>query len=150
MTNTPEELRAWAKGSLPLEAATEMLLRAFSGRFAEPGWPWMMSDEQGNRWIDFDAIPVHVEGLSGGERRFLMIAASIGGAWPLILNDALPGLDRTLLDLVLAAAAHSAGSHQDSIMVERDGAAIGFERADTLYPWPKPAQAFRVIDGGKD
>lgn len=151
MTTTPEELRAWAKGSLPLEAATELLVRAFGGRFTEPGWPWMMRDEKyGNRWIDFDAIPVHVDGLSGGERRFLLIAASLGGDWPLILNDALPGLDRSLLDLVLAAAAHAAGSHQDSVMIERDGGAMGFERVDTLYPWPESAPALRVIDGGKD
>jgi hypothetical protein len=128
-----------------------MLLLAFGGRFAEPGWPWVMQDaDYGNHWIDFDAIPVHVDGLSGGERRFLLIAASLGGAWPLILNDALPGLDRSLLALVLAAAAHAAGSHQDSVMIERDGGAVGFERVDTLYPWPKPAQSFRVIDGGKD
>jgi hypothetical protein len=74
-----------------------MLLLAFGGRFTEPGWPWMMQDQYGHRWIDFDAIPVHVDGLSGGERRFLLIAASLGGNWPLILNDALPGLDRALL-----------------------------------------------------
>ena len=85
------------KAPCPLEAATEMLLLAFGGRFTEPGWPWMMQDQYGHRWIDFDAIPVHVDGLSGGERRFLLIAASLGGNWPLILNDALPGLDRALL-----------------------------------------------------
>jgi len=34
-------------------------------------------------------------------------------------------------------------------MIERDGAAVGFERVNTLHPWPKPAQAFRVIDGGQ-
>lgn len=152
MTNTPQDLRDWAKGSLPLEAATEMLLRAFGGRFAQPGWPWMMRDKtHGNVWIDFDAIPVHVDGLSGGERRFLLIAASLGGTWPLILNDALPGLDRNLLDLVLAAAAHAAGSHQDSVMTEGPGGVLGFERAETLHPWPKQdTQGLRLIDGGKD
>lgn len=151
MTNLPQELRDWAKGSLPLEAATEMLLRAFDGRFAQPGSPWMMRDEKyGNVWIDFDAIPVHVEGMSGGERRFLLIAASLGGQWPLILNDALPGLDRNVLDLVLAAVAHAAGSHQDSVMTEGPGGVLGFERADTLHPWPKrESKTLRIIDGGK-
>ncbi|MET4144339.1 hypothetical protein [Arthrobacter sp. UYCo732] len=150
MTTTPEELRAWARGVLPVEAATELLLRAFSGRFAEPGWPWMIRDEAyGHRLIDFDAIPVHVEGLSGGERQFLLIAASLGGNCPLILNDALPGLDRALLDLVLAASAHAAGSHHDSIMVEDRGGPMGFDRVDTLHPWPQAAPALRVIDGGQ-
>lgn len=36
-----EDLRRWAKGTYTTEAATELLLRAFNGRFAEPGNPWI-------------------------------------------------------------------------------------------------------------
>jgi hypothetical protein len=151
MTNTPEELRAWAKGSLPCEAATELLLRAFDGRFAGPGWSWMVRDaEYGNTYIDFDAIPVHTGGLSGGEKRFLSIVASIGGSWPLILNDALPGLDRNLLDLVLAAVAHAAGSHQGAVMTENPDGSMSIDHTGTLYPWPEAAKRrLRVVDGGR-
>ncbi|ACL42087.1 conserved hypothetical protein (plasmid) [Pseudarthrobacter chlorophenolicus A6] len=148
MTNTPDELRAWAKGSLPLEAATELLLRGFSGRFVEPGWPWMKNDD-GRPWIDFASIPEEIGGLSSGEQRFLMIAASLGGEDVRIsLSDEM-SMDRTLLELVLAAMAHAAGSHQDSAMVERPDGTIGFERKEALYPWPKQVQSFRLIDGGK-
>lgn len=149
MTNLPEGLRAWAKGSLPLEAATELLLRAFSGRFAEPDWPWLKT-EGGQAWIDFAAIPDEIGGLSSGEKRFLRIAASLGSEDVRIsLNDEL-SLDRTLLELVLAAIAHAAGTHQDTEIVERAGGVIRFEPRPPLYPWPEPAKAFRVIDGGKD
>lgn len=110
----------------------------------------MYSHGQGRQRIDFEAIPEHIGGLSGGEKRFMMIAASFGGAEPIILSDVIPGLDRALLDLVLAAVAHAAGSHQDSVVTESTEGALGFERAPTLHPWPKPAPALRIIDGGLD
>jgi hypothetical protein len=148
MTNMPEELRAWAKGSLPMGAATEQLLRAYSGRFAEPGWPWVKIDAE-MAWIDFDAIPEALGGLSSGEQRCLRIAASLGGNDVRIsLGDEL-SLDRTLMELVLAAVAHASGTHQDSVMVERTGGIVGFERQGSLYPWPEPPKALRMIDGGK-
>lgn len=102
MTNTPEERRAWANGSLNQVAATELLLRGFSGRFAEPGWPWM-KDEAGQPWIDFGAIPDEVGGLSSGEQRFQMIAGSLGGEESVALSAVVPGLGRSILDLVLGA-----------------------------------------------
>lgn len=149
MTNTPQVLRDWAKGSLNCEAATELLLRAFSARYAGPGWPWMHTDEQGRSWIDFEAIPEHIGGLSGGEKRLLRIVASLGGEEPVALSDVVPGLDRSILDLVLAALAHAAGSHQDSLVIERNEGVLGFERVATLHPWPEAAPALRVIDGGQ-
>jgi hypothetical protein len=145
----PEQLRDWAKGSLTLEAGTELLLRGFSGRFTEPGWPWMMIDDD-RPWIDFEAVPDGLGGLSGGEKRFLLIAASIGGGTHVALSDVIPGLDRAILDLVLAAMAHAAGSHQDSVVLgEGPDTVLAFRRAKSLHPWPEPAPAFRVIDGGK-
>ncbi|QOT19445.1 hypothetical protein [Paenarthrobacter sp. YJN-5] len=148
MTNTPDDRRSWAKGSLPLEAATELLLRGFSGRFAEPGWPWVRT-EDGRPWIDFDSVPDEIGGLSSGEQRFLMIAASLGGDDVRIsLSDEM-SLDRTLLELVLAAISHAAGTHQDSGIVEQPDGSLGFERKDALYLWPPQAQSLRLIDGGK-
>ena len=50
------QLRAWAKGIHGLEAATELLIRGFDGRFADPGCPWVHPTESGH-WVDFDSIP---------------------------------------------------------------------------------------------
>lgn len=38
-----EALRSWSRGLLPLEAATEMLIR---GGFAEPGRRWVKRDDE--------------------------------------------------------------------------------------------------------
>ena len=87
-----DQLRAWARGVYPSEAATELLIRAFNGRFAEPGWPWIHSTAQ-DHWIDFSTIPRQIAGLSGGEQRLLRIAASIGSTDATVnLGDCLTGL----------------------------------------------------------
>lgn len=143
MTATHEEqLRAWAQGSYPLVAATELLLRAFNGNFAKPGNPWVINDaEYGNVWIDFEQIPEHLDSLSGGERRLLMLAASLADVGVGVeLGDVLPGLDRKVLNLVLAAVAHAGGSHQHSDIVEHpDGTVTLGSRGylPSLYPWPE-------------
>ena len=143
MTATHEEqLREWARGSYPLVAATELLLRAFGGRFARLGNPWVIKDaEYGNVWIDFERVPDHVDGLSGGERRLLMLAASLAGVGVTVdLGDILPGLDRRVLNLVLAAVAHAGGSHEHSDIVEHpDGTVTLGSRGylPSLYPWPE-------------
>lgn len=136
-----EQLREWAKGSYPLVAATELLLRAFNGRFAA-GKPWVMKDvDSGNVWIDFELIPENLDGLSGGERRFLMFVASLAGVGvPVVVGDLLPGLDRKVLNLVLAAVAHAGGSHEHSDIVEHaDGTVTLGSRGylPSLYPWPE-------------
>ncbi|MCB5280320.1 hypothetical protein [Arthrobacter sp. ES1] len=143
MTTTHEEqLRTWAKGSYPLVAATELLLRAFGGRFAREGNPWVIKDPaHGNIWIDFEQIPENVGGLSGGERRFLLLTASLAGVGVVVeLGEVLPGLDREVLNLVLAAVAHAGGSHEHSDIVEHaDGTLTLGSRGylPPLYPWPE-------------
>lgn len=105
-----DELRAWARGMLPLEAATELLIR---GGFAQTWRPWVRWDADANRhWIAFASIPDEIGGMSGGQGRFLRIAASIGGDVPVILGDEIPGLDRTYLTLVLSAVSHACGAHE--------------------------------------
>lgn len=133
-----DELRAWAEGSYPLVAATELLLRAFNGNFAKPGNPWFITEKDyGNVWIDFEVIPENVGGKSGGEVRFLMLAASLAGVGVEVdLGDILPGLDRKNLNLVLAAVAHAAGSHEHSDFITRTDGTASFERLPSLYPWP--------------
>lgn len=100
-------LREWADGLLPLEAATELLIRV---GFAGEDQPWVRYDEPAaSPWIAFDEIPDLIGGLSGGEKRLLMIAASLAGDASVVLGDAIAGLDRRWTELVMVAIAHAAG-----------------------------------------
>ncbi len=124
------ELRQWARGSYGLEAATELLLRAFGGRFAAPVWPWMKQDG-GRPWVDFAAILEHSGALSGGERRVLLIAASLAEETPVVLGDLLAGLDRRHLELVVAAVSHAAGAHEQVEFLPSRNA----DGVDVVVPW---------------
>lgn len=96
------------------EAGAELLIRGFGGRFAQTAYPWIQPGEGGGYWIDLAAIP-DIGAYSSGERGFLLIAASIGSSELQVnLSDAVASLGREQLDLVLAAIAHAAGSHQHS------------------------------------
>lgn len=144
-----DDLRAWARGMYTTEAATELLLRAFGGKFAAPGNPWIHRStepegpSQVSAWIDFAAIPDEVGPLSGGERRFLMLAASLAEDVPVVLGDLVSGLDRENLDLVLAAIAHAGGSHQHSDIRFNDDGTVsrGKGYLDSLHPWPRALHA---------
>lgn len=146
-----DDLRAWAKGMYTIEAATELLILGFGGKFAAPGNPWVhtSSEAQGpgqvSAWIDFAAIPEEAGVLSGGERRFLLLAASLAEDVPVVLGDVVPGLDRENLDLVLAAIAHAGGSHEHSdIRIAADGSMTrhpGY--LDSLHPWPQVLRAVK-------
>lgn len=144
--NHHEGLRQWARGLYALEAATELLIRGFGGKFAKPGNPWVHTP-QGDEypWIDFEQLPEHIGALSGGERRYLLLATSLAGYEEVKLGDLLPGLDRPHLKLVMAAVSHAAGSHQSGriISFHGDGVSVGpLEDFGPLYPWPPlPAQA---------
>jgi hypothetical protein len=109
-------------GSYGFEAATEILLRFRGARFARPGWPWIKDVDQ-RPWIDFAEIAGGSGALSGGERRVLLIAASLAEEQPIELGDAVAGLDRRDLALVLAAVSHAGGSHHHvEILSERTAA----------------------------
>lgn len=144
-----DDLRAWARGMYTIEAATELLLRGFDGKFAAPGNPWVHTSktpegpQQVSAWIDFASIPEEAGPLSGGERRFLMLAASLAEDVPVGLGDLVSGLDRENLDLVLAAIAHAGGSHQHSdIRFNEDGTmSRGKGYLDSLHPWPRALRA---------
>ncbi|MFS0703247.1 hypothetical protein AB6N23_01870 [Cellulomonas sp. 179-A 9B4 NHS] len=144
------KLRAWARGALPLEAATELLIRTgLASRYARLGEELM-----GSRvYLDFEAAAGDVaEGaLSSGERAVVAIAVSLSGQVPTdadatwreySLEQIVTRLDRDRLALVLAALAHAAGTHEHTeaprvptrdggLTVVRDPQLIG-----PLYPWP--------------
>jgi hypothetical protein len=141
----PRGLRSWAKGSRTTEAATELLLRAFVGRLGTIGHAWVESDDAISRWIDWKDIPDNVASLSGGERRLLMLAASIGGGTPVSLGDLITRLDRSTVALVLAALSHAARiqtQHDLRIHLQPGDPEpthvddLGLVRP--LYSWPQP------------
>lgn len=133
-----DELREWARGMTTLEAATEMLIRA---GFADESRPWIRYDELRRRhWVDFEAIPDATGGMSGGETRFLRIAASLGADVPVILGDEITGLDRTRVQLVLAGIAHAAGMAAEGRTLEEDAdGRPRFVNVGALYSWPNQA-----------
>ena len=115
-----DALRACARGIHPLEAGTALLIGCgswlhredFTSRFITVGT--CISDGAALlASIDWEAAvtALHAAELpaSGGERRMLLLAASIADGTPVSLNDALPGIDRRNASLVVRAVAHAAG-----------------------------------------
>ena len=115
-----DALRAGACGIHSLEAGTGLLIdcgnwlhrQDFATRFItadtsiSDGVTLLAS-------IDWEAAvtALHAGDLpaSGGERRMLLLAASIADGTPVSLNDTLPGIDRRNASLVVRAIAHAAG-----------------------------------------
>jgi hypothetical protein len=136
--DTVRALRAWARGLYTSEAAVELLTRAFGGRFARPGQPWVVAVADGYA-LDSEALAAAVEGpYSSGERRLLGVAASLAGGPPVDLSDAVSGLDRTHTGLVLAGIAHANGSHEHTTITTDDTGQVSFQRQPPLFPWPGP------------
>ena len=146
-----DDLRGWAKSSLATEAGTELLLRGFAGRFATLDNPWVYGRVKKSptytegAWIDFENLGDHAiyGAYAPEERRFLLVAASLVSDTDVVLSDAIQGLDRVHLDLVLAAIAHAGGSHQHSeARANGDGnAVLRPEYLDSLHQWPRSLRA---------
>jgi hypothetical protein len=134
-------LRAWARGAYDQEAGVELLVRAFGGRFAEQGCPWIRpGDRPGWFWVDVLGLSEHLGVLSGGEQRILAVVASLIDGRRAIdhLGETVAGLDRRHLQLVLAALAHAAGSHEHAELVGR-GEELVFVPLQALVAWPEDA-----------
>ena len=133
-TTTVAALQAWAAGSYPAMAAVELLNRAFGGRFATRGHPWI-GDDDGRARLEPTALRSG-SALSGGERRVLRLVAALVDAEPLDIVDVVTGLDRAHLDLVLAALAHAGGSHEHAALtLDRDGT-VHLSQPGPLHRWP--------------
>lgn len=157
-----QDLREWAKGSYAAEAAVEMLARAFHGRFADAGWPWIVApreERQGDmrsdgHWLDADQLTNEdsTGPLSGGERVYLQFVAGMLGQTDLDLSD-MARLDRELQALVLAGLSHAGGSHQhpamatsehtDTVTGEKFNATLPVrgKYLGPLSPWPEDTDA---------
>jgi hypothetical protein len=120
-------LHAGARGIHPLEAGTSLLIDCgswlhrndFTSRFITTG----SSISDGVTLfasIDWETAvtALHAGELStsGGERRMLLLAASIASGTPVSLNDALPGIDRRNASLVVRAIAHATGQPCDAYL----------------------------------
>ena len=115
-----DALRAGARAIHPLEAGTGLLI---------DGGSWLHREDFTSRFItigtsvsdgttvlaatDWEAaIAALYAGelpASGGERRMLLLAASIASGIPVSLYDVLPGIDRRNASLVVNAVTHAAG-----------------------------------------
>ena len=131
-------LRIWASGSNPMTAAAELLIRAFDGRFARADQPWIRVEDDGWVWLDDQVLHAHLGLVSGGEGRVLdLVCALIDSNRAIPLADTAVGIDRRHRDLVLAAFAHAAGSHEHSDVT--DDPTTGrprIARLGSVHPWP--------------
>jgi len=112
-------LRACARGIYPDEAAVELLISNgtflhrddFTGRFIGHGTS--ISDGTMMAAIDWEAAITALSGgelpCSGGERRILILSASLAVGIPADLRDATTGLDRRNLSHLLTAIRHASG-----------------------------------------
>lgn len=133
--DTAVGLREWARGMYATEAAVELLLRSFHGRFADAGQPWIRH-RPGGFWLDCDALREFSGALSGGEQRVLAVVRALACDEPLAdLSFVLSGVDRDNLALILAAFSHASGSHEHSDVL-RDGATAQLYRPGPVFAWP--------------
>ena len=113
-------LRSCAAGLYPLEAGVALLtaegtfLRRddFTSRFIEYG----TSSGTAMAAIDWDAVntALHTGEIpcSGGERRILMLSASLAGGIPVDLRDSVTSLDQRNIHLLISAIGHASGHRQ--------------------------------------
>lgn len=125
---TPERLaaalRACATGIYPVEAGVALLIANgtflrrddFTTRFIEHG----TSGATPMAAIDWKAAitALHAGELpcSGGERRILLLSASIAGGIPVDLRDTVTGLDNDNITLLLSAIQHASGKRPGNSM----------------------------------
>ena len=132
-------MRRWARGAYAEEASVELLVRAFGGRYASIGYRWVRPcDRPGWFWLDGERLS-NASTVPGSVRGVLTVAGSLVCGAPLTdLDSLLAGLDRPNLELVLAALAHAAGSHEQ-IDVNVKGDLLVYRRLGPVLPWPIPA-----------
>jgi hypothetical protein len=111
----PSELRAAAAGIYALEAAAGLII-AHGTWLAREDFACFIDYGDGTAAVDWEAAAATLEagGLpsSGGERRMLMLAASLAGQAPVILGDAITGIDDTNTGLLVKAVIHASGQRQ--------------------------------------
>jgi hypothetical protein len=117
-------LRACAHGIYPDEAAVELLIGHgtflhrddFTSRFIEHGTS--ISDGAALAAIDWEAVLTALSSgelpCSGGERRILMLSASLAASIPVDLRDAVTGIDDRNVQRLLTAIRHTSGKRPEN------------------------------------
>jgi len=130
-------LHACAAGLYPLEAGVGLLIAHgtflhrsdFTGRFIQHGTSITDGITQ-MAAIEWEAAVTALGRgelpCSGGERRVLLLSASLADGIPVDLRDAATGLDPRNACLVIKAVAHAAGLSSDCR--QPDGSSQGRER----------------------
>jgi hypothetical protein len=114
-------LRACAAGLYPLEAGVALLTASgaflhrpdFTGRFIDHA----TSGDTAMAAIDWKAAVTalgSVELCSGGERRVLLLSASLADGIPVDLRDAAAGLDDRNIQRLVTAIRHASGKRPES------------------------------------
>jgi len=137
MSELDDAVRRWAMGVYPVEAGAELLIR--HGKAIREGVPWLrdVGSGRGPRMVAIGPETLWVEsrGWSDSERRIVNLAISLIDSEVMVnLKDAVYGLDSRSLQLVLAAMAHAAGSHE----ANAPGRPLEDSRRGpaNLFPWP--------------
>ncbi|HEY2266361.1 MAG TPA: hypothetical protein VGI96_27335 [Streptosporangiaceae bacterium] len=118
-TGLPAALRACAHGIYALEAATGLIIEHAT---------WLGRDDFTRlihtgpcsavtmAAIDWPAAAAALRAgelpCSGGERRILELAASLAGHYPVVLGDAVCGLDDQSTKILIRAVLHASGRRQ--------------------------------------
>ena len=140
MSELDDAVRRWAQGVYPVEAGAELLIR--QGKAIYEGAPWLRESGAGRGQrmvsVDTDALKAETARWSGTERRVAGVALSlIGDRYAVNLYEAATGLDPEQLELVLAAVAHAAGSHEARMPRIDGGKLTGYTEPVNAHPWPE-------------
>jgi hypothetical protein len=140
MSELDDAVRRWAQGVYPVEAGAELLIR--QGKAIYEGAPWLrdIGTAGGQRMVAIGPETLWMESRSwsGSERRLVNVAVSLLDSEPTVnLHDAVTGLHPESLELVLAAIAHAAGSHEARMPVIDGGKLTGYTEPVNAQPWPE-------------
>ncbi|GAA2238812.1 hypothetical protein GCM10010401_08880 [Rarobacter faecitabidus] len=136
MTITGEAIAAvrrhYADRSDRVQAGAELLIR--DGKAIYPGAPWLAPIGNG-LVIDTALLTFESGAWSSGEQALTRIAVGLIDCTHLDSTD-IARLDRRQLHLVLAAVAHSAGSHHDTDIEHCPDGSVTLTHPPTLMDWP--------------
>jgi ABC-type branched-subunit amino acid transport system ATPase component len=111
----PTALRAGAQGIYTLEAAAGLVI-AHRAWLTRDDFREHIHHGTGIAVIDWEAAARSLASgalpCSAGERRLLQLAASLAGQAPVVLGDAVTGLDDHNIQVLVSAVLHASGRRQ--------------------------------------
>ena len=116
-SSLPTALRAGAQGLYTLEAAASLII-AHGTWLAREDFRDHIYQGDGTAAIDWEAVTRSLSAgalpSSAGESRLLQLAASLAGQAPVILGNAVTGLDDRNIQVLVKAVLHASGRRQFS------------------------------------